>query len=151
MDETITIEIVRGISDTMVSKFAMSALFSEEELYLEGVVGDYIDGNYDIEKYRMLKYVETRIEDYLDYCQSLSGSSTRRMLSDKPTLYSYIVDRKIEKEYADFIKSNEWRMSAEEKREKIYDEIIAPALLESQSKEIYIYRDRDHHALHILR
>lgn len=151
MDENIKIEIVRGISDTMVSRFALSAFFSEAELYLEGVVGDYIDGNYDIEKYRMLKYVETRAEDYMDYCQNLTGSSTRIILSDKPTLYSYIMDRKIEQEYVDFVKSNEWRMNMDEKRGKIYDEMIAPVLLELQSNNIYIYRDRDHYALHIVR
>lgn len=150
MDENIKIEIVRGISDTMVSRFALSAFFSEAELYLEGVVGDYIEGNYDIERYRMVEYVKTRAEDYMDYCQTITGSSPR-ILTDKPTLHAYIVDREIEQEYVDFVKSNEWRMSMEERREKIYDDKIAPVLLELQSNDIYIYRDRDHYALRILR
>ena len=155
MAETgISWEIVHCVTDRMVSEWNSAVFLSEGELSLDGLVQSVIDGRRDSTELALKDFVAGRSDDYEDYIREQAGSGAVPSYSIA-SMRMYVEERGLHDELENFRADNEWRWNSEYRRGSVRDEIVqdtvVPLLANVAKNSLYIYRDRDHCAVHVKR
>lgn len=147
-------EIIRGIDERMISEFLTSVFFSENEMSLEGIVRQFVDGKQDVSEYAMQKFAESCGEDYRGYVAELTGDE-RIGANSKSAILSYVEARGLQGECSEFISEYQSRWDKDhdkdEQRENMVNTLIQPIFDQLQKRSMYIYRDSDHWGLHFVK